>query len=112
MVGAINAPTTGNKTFAAFEAAAKAFKGTPAQVEGGLVGVGASASAGVGPVPSGVKLFTASAIATTSTKSSAATTSGSAAAAPSSTSKSSDAKKLIASSFVVLLGTAIGISLA
>ena len=30
MVGAINAPTTGNKTVAAFEAAAKAFKGTPA----------------------------------------------------------------------------------
>jgi hypothetical protein len=30
MVGAINAPTTGNKTFASFVAAAKAFKGTPA----------------------------------------------------------------------------------
>ena len=83
------------------------------QVEGGLVGVGASASAGVGPVPSGVNLYTASAIATAS-KSSAATSSGSAAAAPSSTStsKSSDGKKLIASSFVVLLGAAVGISLA
>lgn len=83
------------------------------QVEGGLVGVGASASAGVSPVPSGVTLYTASATATAS-KSSAATSSGSAAAAPSSTStsKSSDGKKLIASSFVVLLGAAIGISLA
>ena len=75
--------------------------------------MGASASAGVGPVPSGVKLYTASAIATAS-KSSAATSSGSAAAAPSSTStsKSSDGKKLIASSFVVLLGAAVGINLA
>jgi len=29
MIGAINAPTTGNDTFAAFQANAKAFKGTP-----------------------------------------------------------------------------------
>ena len=29
MIGAINAPATGNNTFAAFQANAKAFKGTP-----------------------------------------------------------------------------------
>ncbi|KAI0043457.1 hypothetical protein FA95DRAFT_397608 [Auriscalpium vulgare] len=48
MVGAINAPTTGN-TFSNFQQAAVASSGNPGQAEGGLVGVGASASAPPGP---------------------------------------------------------------
>lgn len=56
MVGAINAPTTGN-TFAAFQAAAKASTGTPGQAEGALVGVGASASAAPGPFTGSITGF-------------------------------------------------------
>jgi hypothetical protein len=56
MVGAINAPATGN-TFAAFQKSAEAFSGTPGQSQGALVGVGASASAGIVGIPSGATAF-------------------------------------------------------
>ncbi|KAH9475586.1 putative GPI-anchored cupredoxin [Psilocybe cubensis] len=59
MVGAINAPTTGN-TFAAFQKAAQSAGQNAASVGqgiNGLVGVGASASADVGPVASGVTVI-------------------------------------------------------
>jgi hypothetical protein len=56
MVGAINAPTTGN-TFAGFQKNAQSFTGTPDQSQGPLVGVGASASAGIVGIPSGATAF-------------------------------------------------------
>ncbi|KAF5328092.1 hypothetical protein D9619_013607 [Psilocybe cf. subviscida] len=56
MVGAVNAPTTGN-TFDAYQKNALAFKGTPGQSQGALVGVGASASAGIVGIPSGATAF-------------------------------------------------------
>ncbi|KAF9442155.1 hypothetical protein P691DRAFT_811291 [Macrolepiota fuliginosa MF-IS2] len=57
MVGAINAPSSGNNTFAAFKSAAAAVKTTPGQNENGLVGVGASASVRPSPIPSGATAF-------------------------------------------------------
>jgi len=56
MVGAINAPATGN-TFATFQKSAEAFSGQPGQSQGALVGVGASASAGIVGIPSGAMAF-------------------------------------------------------
>lgn len=51
MVGAINAPTTGANTFAAYQAAAEKLGGTQPQDThpGGLLGLGASATASAGP---------------------------------------------------------------
>jgi hypothetical protein len=57
MVGAINAPTNGSNTFSAYQNNAKNFKGNSGQGQGGLVGLGASASAAPGPIPSGITLF-------------------------------------------------------
>jgi len=48
MVGAINPPATGN-TFAKFQASAMAYNGTSGQAEGGLAGLGASATSPPGP---------------------------------------------------------------
>ncbi|KAG6815492.1 hypothetical protein H0H87_001270 [Tephrocybe sp. NHM501043] len=58
MVGAINAPSSGNLTFKAFQGNAKSFQGPSGQGEGSLVGHGASASAGPGPEASGVSFYT------------------------------------------------------
>ncbi|KAG6876403.1 hypothetical protein C0993_003335 [Termitomyces sp. T159_Od127] len=55
MVGAINPPSSGN-TFSAYQSNA-AKSSASGQGEGGLVGIGASASTGPGPVASGVLLF-------------------------------------------------------
>jgi len=116
MVGAINAPVTGN-TFAAFQTAARASSGTPGQAVGHLVGIGASASAPVGPLPSGVINFgtpspgaasaTASGTASAASGSGAATASGSAA----SSSPSSGASQVAASSIVALLAAALGFAM-
>ncbi|KAF8193026.1 hypothetical protein BJ912DRAFT_961791 [Pholiota molesta] len=57
MVGAINAPTTGNNTLANFQKNALAFQGASGQAVGALVGIGASASAGIGPVPTDGAVF-------------------------------------------------------
>ncbi|KAJ8516542.1 hypothetical protein ONZ45_g6160 [Pleurotus djamor] len=58
MVGAINAPTTGDRTFQAFASAATAFNGTVGQGGGGsLSGVGAAATAAPGPIESGAQAF-------------------------------------------------------
>ncbi|KAL0565002.1 hypothetical protein V5O48_017031 [Marasmius crinis-equi] len=59
MIGAINAPTSGNNTFSNYQNNAKAAAGTtPGQAIGNLVGVGASASALPGPITQGdVQLF-------------------------------------------------------
>ncbi|KIM35948.1 hypothetical protein M413DRAFT_323770 [Hebeloma cylindrosporum] len=73
MVGAINAPASGN-TFDAFLAKAKAFSSTPGQAQGGLVGVGASASAQVEPIPSGATLYTGAPPGSTSSAPGSATT--------------------------------------
>ncbi|KAF5328093.1 hypothetical protein D9619_013619 [Psilocybe cf. subviscida] len=65
MVGAINAPVIGS-TFDQFQKNAEAFKGIPGaltvssplkQSEGALVGIGASASAGIVGIPSGATAF-------------------------------------------------------
>ncbi|KAK0200355.1 hypothetical protein DFS33DRAFT_1480207 [Desarmillaria ectypa] len=86
MIGAINAPMSGNATFDAFLSSAKAFSGSPGQEVGALVGQGASASAIPGPIPSGASLFgspaaSATATATGARPSSSTSPSGSAAGA-------------------------------
>ncbi|CAA7268919.1 unnamed protein product [Cyclocybe aegerita] len=55
MVGAINPPASGN-TYEAFRTNAASVDRDSGQDQGGLVGIGASASAAVGPLPSGVQL--------------------------------------------------------
>ncbi|KAI5118741.1 hypothetical protein M0805_008141 [Coniferiporia weirii] len=58
MVGAINAPTSGSNTFAAFQAAAESHVGISGQAVGFLVGEGASASANPAPLTgSGISGF-------------------------------------------------------
>src|ERR1700679_658992 len=99
MVGAINAPATGNHTFAAFQALAKSNSGPSGvrhicffiyfltwlflqQGVGNLVGVGASASVIPGPLESAVTLFgtpSSGASAATGTAFSGSSASGSAA---------------------------------
>lgn len=87
MVGAINAPATGN-TFQAFQNTAKSYTGTInvclilfqfsqvkhtclnnslQQAEGGFVGSGASASAAPAPITEGAQYYTAPASTATST---------------------------------------------
>ncbi|KAF9003000.1 hypothetical protein BDQ17DRAFT_1356445 [Cyathus striatus] len=119
MIGAINAPTSGQNTFQAFEQNAQNFQGTPGQGQGGLVGVGASASALAGPIPSGLTLFTGSPVAASGSGAASATSSGSGAAAASGTStspssssssstSSSDALTLSGSTFSVVLAALLG----
>ncbi|KAK0447387.1 uncharacterized protein EV420DRAFT_871740 [Desarmillaria tabescens] len=86
MVGAINAPMSGNATFDAFLNNAKAFSGSPGQEVGALVGQGASASAVPAPIPSGASLFGSPAASATAP---AATTGGSGTASPSSSASGS-----------------------
>ncbi|CAK5283691.1 unnamed protein product [Mycena citricolor] len=99
MVGSINAPASGN-TYSSFKANAVAFTATPGQAQGGLVGVGASASA-VPVLPSAATLapgtLTGSAAAASATApgaSSAASGSASASASASPTSGAAGAASL------------------
>ncbi|KAJ8522374.1 hypothetical protein ONZ45_g1014 [Pleurotus djamor] len=55
MVGAINAPSSGN-TFQAFQTAAMAHSGNPGQAVGALSGPGANATAVPGPLTDGAQL--------------------------------------------------------
>jgi hypothetical protein len=115
MVGAINPPTSGN-TLAAFMQKAQSFQGTPGQGQGGLVGPGASASALAGPIPSGLTLFTGSAVAASGSGSGSATGSATGTAAsgtnsatsPSTSAGSSGALQLTGSTFSVVLAALLG----
>ncbi|KAG6828139.1 hypothetical protein H0H92_009093 [Tricholoma furcatifolium] len=80
MVGAINAPGSGNHTFANFQSNAKSFQGPSGQGEGSLVGQGAFASAGPGPQASGASFYTAPTA--TAPSSSSATSTASPSASP------------------------------
>jgi len=111
MVGAINAPATGN-TFTAFQTAAKSAK-TSGQGQGGLVGIGASASAGIGPIPSGATAYTGVALASATGTGSTSAPSGTATSPPSSTtSTTSSASGLAANSIVAMFAAALGFVLA
>ncbi|KAI0320283.1 hypothetical protein OF83DRAFT_621719 [Amylostereum chailletii] len=55
MVGGINVPASGNHSFTTFQAAARSSSGNPGQAEGGLVGIGASASAPPSPLTGSVQ---------------------------------------------------------
>lgn len=57
MVGAINAPSSGDESFETYQESARAFGGTVSQDVGGLVGQGASASAVPGPLSGEIKGF-------------------------------------------------------
>ncbi|KIJ38733.1 hypothetical protein M422DRAFT_176279 [Sphaerobolus stellatus SS14] len=101
MVGAINAPTTGNNTIEKFQAAAMALKSLPAQSAGSLNGTGASATSKPGPLPNG-----------------ASTSSTSGAASPSQTSPSNGtntkngAETVVAGSLWAIVAAALGVALA
>lgn len=110
MVGAINAPTSGNNTYSAFLSAAKSSTGNPGQGEGGLAGQGASASAPPGPFPSGATGYsvpTGTAPPSSALSSAATTTS----AASKSTSTSS-AVPLTVNGLFVLSAAVLGANLA
>ena len=139
MVGSINAPLNGSNTFEAFQAAAKSASGTPGvrpmsifdtylstifysyhflqQNVGFLVGIGASASVPVGPIPSGVTTFGAPtpgadpAIANGSATGSPSATGSSvgSAATPSAT---SGAPHVVTGSIFALLAAALGLAMA
>ena len=112
MVGAINAPTSGNNTFANFQDNAKNHQGTPGQTQNGLVGIGASASAPPGPIGSGVTLFGATAAGTgaaSGTGGASGTATSPGAGAPTTT---SGAMSVVASPLVAFLAAAVGIVLA
>ncbi|KJA16235.1 hypothetical protein HYPSUDRAFT_47543 [Hypholoma sublateritium FD-334 SS-4] len=121
MVGAINAPASGANTFANFQAAALKFQGDSGQSVGGLVGIGASASAGIGPVPtdatvfgepSGATLAASAASSPTATSPSTATgTSTSTSASGSPTTTTSSASKAGAGFISVVIAAIAGISL-
>lgn len=107
MVGAINAPTSGNNTYSAFLSAAKSSSGNPGQGEGSLAGQGALASAPPGPFPSGATGYS---IPTgTSPPSAVSSTAG---AASTSTTKTGAAVPLTANGLFVLLAAALGANLA
>jgi hypothetical protein len=100
MVGAINAPATGN-TYDKFLAAAKAFNGTSGQTEGGLGGVGASATSPPGPFTGSITGYgnpTATAP--------SASSSGSSTAKPTSTGAASTVS---ANSFLLFLGSVVAL---
>ncbi|KAF9474775.1 hypothetical protein BDN70DRAFT_915194 [Pholiota conissans] len=116
MVGAINAPTTGNNTFAAFQKAAVAFKGASGQGVGALVGVGASASADIGPIPSGATLFgtpsTANPTATSPSTGSGTTSHTSGTTTSATTTHTSSASSLGASFLSMAMAAILGITFA
>ncbi|PPQ71108.1 hypothetical protein CVT26_011587 [Gymnopilus dilepis] len=109
MVGAINAPTNGSNTFAAFQTNAMNFGKNSGQGQGGLVGIGASASASVGPIPSGVTVLTGTPVgsATGSGSASSATNTSPAGSSPASPSPTNSATGLVASSLVATLAAAV-----
>jgi len=107
MVGSINAPDSGNDTFAAFQTAAKKSSGAPGQGEGGLAGQGASASAPPGPLTSGVSGYS---VPTGTAPPSSASSSGS--AATSSSSSNGAGTSLTANGPLVLLTVMLGAGLA
>ncbi|KAI0065956.1 hypothetical protein BV25DRAFT_1619270 [Artomyces pyxidatus] len=116
MVGAINAPTSGN-TFDLFQQAATHSTGTPGQNVGGLVGVGASASAPPGPLTgSGVEGFGnptgASAASVASATSSASTTPSSPVSSPSTSPSTSSSGMVEANGLVMMLAALLGVTLA
>jgi plastocyanin len=109
MVGSINAPSTGNN-FAAFQNNAKNAK-TAGQSEGGLVGIGASASAGIGPLPSGAVAYPAASGSGTPAASgsgSGAAASATAPGAASSTAAHSSASGLASNSILAMFAAALG----
>ncbi|KAF8517193.1 hypothetical protein BU17DRAFT_50168 [Hysterangium stoloniferum] len=114
MVGAINAPTTGN-TIDSFKSAAMALSTLPTQTPGSLTGVGAVASAppapldggaSLAPSPTGVTTGSGSATAASAAPSGAST---SPAAAPS---QSGSAVTVNAGSLWLLLAGLLGVALA
>jgi len=116
MVGAINAPASGN-TFTAFQSAAKSFSKSPGQGEGGLIGIGASASAGVGPIPSGAVAYTGVPLASSTPSGSGSAPAGTATApatsgSPTTSPPASSASGVVANSFVAILAAALGFVLA
>jgi len=95
MVGAINAPTTGN-TYAAFQAAAKALGSNEIPLSDS------------GPVTGGVgAVATATPVSTTTSSSGSGTSKGSSA-----TSSSSSSRRLVADGFFALFAAALGLTLA
>jgi len=123
MVGGINVPGAGPNTFTAFQAAAAGSSGTPGQNIGGLVGIGASASAPPGPLTIPGVSGLGNPTAATAAGSAAASTGGSAAAsAPTSPSAAgsagtpmtttSNGAMIIANGFVVFAAAFVGIVLA
>ncbi|PBK98556.1 hypothetical protein ARMGADRAFT_580574 [Armillaria gallica] len=119
MIGAINAPTTGNASFDTYISNAVAFSGTPGQEVGALVGQGASASAAPGPIPSGVTLFgspAAGASATATAPGAGSSASGSSGASSSGSASgagtSSAAVNIRASGFWAGVAMIMGIALA
>ncbi|EIN06156.1 hypothetical protein PUNSTDRAFT_54447 [Punctularia strigosozonata HHB-11173 SS5] len=118
MVGAINAPGSGAHTFAAFQQAAEKSSGTPGQSEGGLVGVGASASAGPGPLSGSVKGFGIPTGASAASGSSPSATtpaggsssSGSASGTAASPSNTSGASNVAVNGVLALVAAALGIA--
>jgi len=104
MVGAINPPSSGN-TFSSFVTNAKSASSSGQEI-GALVGVGASASAIPGPIPSGVTLFGTPGASATSGAS------GSSASSTSSASAGTSAGYMIQpDSFLALLAALMGIAL-
>ncbi|KAG6841168.1 hypothetical protein C0991_001296 [Blastosporella zonata] len=111
MVGAINAPDSGNLTFTAYQNNAKTFQGASGQGEGGLVGVGASASSGPGPKVSGAQFFTGAPLASataTAPSSPGNSSAPQAGAGGNGTSTSNGAFNVATNSLVVALGMMVG----
>lgn len=123
MVGAINAPTSGN-TFDAYKANAKVFQGASGvslcasrapsmklnhsfvqQGEGNLVGVGASASALPAPLTDGAQLFT------NNPPVGSATGSGGAPAPSASGNSTSTGSIISVNTFLVFSAAALGVAL-
>jgi len=101
MVGSINAPSSGENNFTAFQSAARSSSGAPGQGEGALAGQGASASAPPGPLTSGASGY--------SLPTGTASSSGSAASSSSSTGAGTS---LTANGPLVLLAAVLGAGLA
>ncbi|TDL21888.1 Cupredoxin [Rickenella mellea] len=121
MVGSFNAPESGNNTFEAFQAAAKAHSGASGQGTGLLVGSAASASAAPGPLSGSITVYgaptgtsptsVASGTSPAGTGSSAGTGTGTATGAGSSQSKSA-AGGMKASGVLAAVGVLFGVVLA
>ncbi|KAG9226595.1 hypothetical protein CCMSSC00406_0006180 [Pleurotus cornucopiae] len=111
MVGAINAPSTGN-TLANFVSAARAFSGASGQGQGGLSGVGATASAAPSPIAGGASLVGAPTSGAPAPTSSGSPTGSDTNTSPSSTGTGNSASALGASSWLLGLGAVMGVIVA